>query len=104
MHHQQDTSSIPPYDKKARAAELLDLTKTIAPGKPVEYDLTPLLDIRDALKLKTKARTSPGLIKAIQDYEEAEHNKMIRAEESTFVGKKVAGREAELNEDLRVLI
>ena len=37
------------------------------------------------------------------DYEEAERNKMIRAEESTYVGKKVVGREAELNEDLRVL-
>lgn len=95
--------SIPPYDKKARGAELLDLTKIIAPGKPVEYDLTPLLDIRDALKLSTKARTSPGLIKAIQAYEEEEHNKLIRAEESTYVGKKVVGREAELNEDLRVL-
>jgi len=95
--------SIAPYDRKARGAELLDLTKIIAPGKPVEYDITPLLDIRDALKLKTKARTSPGLIKAIQDYEEEEHNKKIRAEESTYVGKKVVGREAELNEDLRVL-
>ena len=89
--------SIAPYDRKARGAELLDLTKIIAPGKPVEYDITPLLDIRDALKLKTKARTSPGLIKAIQDYEEEEHNKKIRAEESTYVGKKVVGREAELN-------
>ena len=97
------TPSIPPYDKKARAAELLDLTKTIAPGKPVEYDITPLLDIRDGLKLKTKARTSSGLIKAIQEYEEAEHNKMIRGEESKYVGKKVVVREAELNEDLRVL-
>ena len=37
------------------------------------------------------------------DYEEEEHNKKIRVEESTYVGKKVVGREAELNEDLRVL-
>jgi hypothetical protein len=78
--------SIPPYDRKARGAKLLDLTKTIAPGKPVEYDITPLLDIRDALKLKTKAKTSPGLIKAIQDYELEEYNKLIKAEEATYVG------------------
>ena len=97
------TPSIAPYNRETKAAELLDLTKIIAPGKPVEYDITPLLDIRDALKLKTKARTSPGLIRAILDYEEEEHNKKIRAEESTYVGKKVVGREAELNEDLRVL-
>ncbi len=33
-------------------------------------DIQPLLDVRDGYKIKTTARTAPGLINAIIKYEE----------------------------------
>ncbi len=63
-------------------------------------DLDPLKDIVTAYGFKTKAGTVAGLSKVITTYEEAEYNKAILAEESTFVGTKVMKAEMALTSDL----
>ena len=70
------TTSIPPYDSNAKRELLKSYTETyVEPVDPDDarkkvIDIQPLLDIRDGYKLKTTARTIPGLINAIVKYEE----------------------------------
>jgi hypothetical protein len=85
------TSTIPPFDKKARRDELQELTKETNPKTGIdEYtNLQPLLDMRDAYKLK-KVRTLGTLLREILAFEEKENDKAMNAEVSTYVGTKVA--------------
>jgi hypothetical protein len=64
-----------------------------------------LVDIRDAIRkkdpsFKTKALGIKFLINAIINYEEAKYNEQVKAEESAFVGTKVARTEASLQSGL----
>jgi hypothetical protein len=97
------TSTVPPFDKKARRDELQELTKETNPKTGIdEYtNLQPLLDMRDAYKLK-KVRTLGTLLKEILAFEEKENDKAMNAEVSTYVGTKVAKTEAALQGDLKI--
>ena len=81
--------------------ELKSSTETIDPddGKKV-IDIQPLLDLRDGYKLKTTARTVPGLIRAITTHEKNFNKEVIESEKSAFVGEKTARAEASLKADL----
>ena len=96
------TPSMPSFDKNTRKAELLDLTKEINPKTGiVEYtNLQPLLDMRDAKLPKSKARVLSGLLSALLKYEEEEYNTTIKADETAYVGTKVAKTESALQADL----
>ena len=113
--------SIPAYDEKARAIELKKMTDAYeklpvldkkgnpvkdkagkplyTDGKPIT-DLSPLLDLRDKYKIKTSARTVPGLIRAIIPFEKKLYDEQIKTEEGSFVGRRIAGTEASLKSDL----
>ena len=65
-----------------------------------EFDIRPLLDLRDKYKLKTTARTVPGLIRAITTFEKNFDKELIASEETIFVGEKAAKAEAALLNDL----
>ena len=103
------TSTIPPYDAKAKR-ELLKsyteiYTEPIDPGdaRKKTIDIQPLIDIKDGYGLRTTARTINGLITAIIKHEEQFYLDERKREEEAFIGTKVASTEVALNDQLRLL-
>ena len=100
------TSTIPPYDSKAKRELLKSYTETIIepvdPGdtRKKTIDIQPLIDIKDGYGLKTTARTINGLITAIVKYEEQFYKDAVKAEEEAFVGEMIATTEAALQAEL----
>ena len=92
--------SIAPFNRAQMATDLKDLTESYDSSGNKVIDIQPLLDIRDGKKIKTTAKTIPGLIRAITDFEERIYKERIKAEEATFVGKKTAGTETYLQSEL----
>jgi hypothetical protein len=83
-------SKLPPFNIDIRREELKKLT------------VSELYDERDKYpKLKSKAKTVDGLAKAISEFEDKEYKKILKEEESTFLGAKVAKTEANLQGDLQ---